>query len=462
MAEHTDLNLHDPIAAPATPWGQSALAVIRVSGTNCIEKMDALFRGLKGEEKLAGKRGYSLSRGYLYDPADGEAVDEVLAAVYRAPHSYTGEDAVELFCHGSPAAVKKTLALLYQTGFRRATPGEYTLRAFLNGKMDLTRAEAVNEIIHADTDKARRLALQRLSGGIEKIINGLKSRLVGFLSAVEVRLDYPGEEYEHDALSGTLSTEVLDGIISEMQALLDTYRAGRVYQEGATVVLAGRTNSGKSTLFNLLLREDRSIVSEVHGTTRDFIEGAISVAGIPVRLYDTAGLRAAEHPVEAEGVRRSGNLINNAELVVYLVDAAAGFTAEDEAFFAEHKADGRIIPVWNKCDIGHGKPPRGFAAVSALSGQGLRELEREIEERLIGGGPREFGAVVIDSLHQKQYLEQGLAALRRAREALGGGVSLDLLAVDLKDALDSLGYITGEVTSEEILRAVFERFCVGK
>ncbi len=458
MVKHKDLNPHDPIAALATPWGESAIAVIRVSGGGCIEKIDALFKCGKGEETLARKKGYSLSRGVLYDPRDKQAVDEVLAAVYRTPHSYTGEDAVELFCHGSPAAVKKTLALLYQTGFRQANPGEYTLRAFLNGKMDLTRAEAVNEIIHAGSDKARRLALNRLSGGIEKIIDGLKSRLTDFLSAVEVRLDYPDEEYER----GVLSPGPLDGIIGEMRALLDTYRAGRIYQEGVTVALAGRTNSGKSTLFNLLLREDRSIVSEFHGTTRDFIEGAVSVAGIPVRLYDTAGLRAAEHPVEAEGIRRSGNLIQNADLVVYLTDAAAGLTAEDEAFFTAHRGDGRLIRVWNKCDIGRGRPPRGFAVLSALSGQGLRELEREIEKRLIGEGPRESEAAVIDSLHQKQYLEQGLAALKRAREALDLGVSLDLLAVDLKEALDALGYITGEVTSDEILRAMFSRFCVGK
>jgi len=458
MVKDTVPNLHDPIAALATPWGESAIAVIRVSGEDCIGKIDSLFKGLKGEEKLARKKGYSLSRGYLYDPAAEETVDEVLAAVYRAPHSYTGEDAVELFCHGSPAAVKKTLTLLYRSGFRRANPGEYTLRAFLNGKMDLTRAEAVNEIIHAGSDKARRLALHRLSGGIEKIINGLKSRLVDFLSAVEVRLDYPEEEHEH----GGLPAEQLDGMIGDMRELLGTYRAGRLYQEGASVALAGRTNSGKSTLFNLLLREDRSIVSEFHGTTRDFIEGVIAVAGIPVRLYDTAGLREAEHPVEAEGIRRSGSLIQNADLVVYLVDAVEGLTAEDKAFFKEHETDRRVVGVWNKCDISRRKPPQGFTGLSALSGQGLRDLERQIEKRLIGEGPRETDAPVIDSLHQKQYLEQGLAALRRAREALVRDVSLDLLAVDLKEGLDCLGYITGEVTSDEILQAMFARFCVGK
>jgi tRNA modification GTPase len=455
MMDETALSLHDPIVALATPWGESAIAVIRTSGESCIKKVAGIF---KGTGKLSAKKTHTMHYGTLYNPQDGEAVDEVLAAVYLAPHSYTGEDAVELFCHGSPAAVQKALRLLYEQGFRQANAGEFTLRAFLNGKMDLTKAEAVNEIIRAKSDKARRLALHRLSGGIEKIINSFKKRLVQMLSGVEVMIDYPDEQYEHREFP----LQELEKLLSELKTLLATYKAGHIYQEGVNIALAGRTNSGKSTLFNLLLKEDRSIVSDVHGTTRDFIEGTIAVQGIPVRLYDTAGLRSTDHPLEAEGIRRTDKIIKSADIIIYLIDGSLGVHEEDEKFIDQYKASGRLLAVWNKCDLSSKKISDAFIPLCSLTGKGLHEVEKAVVSLLLGGGPLQTEGPVIDSLRQKDCLERALAALQSVHAGYKNKMSFDLLAVDLKEALDALGHITGQVTSEQVLQTMFSKFCVGK
>ncbi|MBN1798643.1 MAG: tRNA uridine-5-carboxymethylaminomethyl(34) synthesis GTPase MnmE [Spirochaetales bacterium] len=455
MVKESAFDLHDPIVALATPWGESAIAVIRTSGEDCIKKIAGVF---KGTDNLSNKKSHTVNYGTLYNPKDGELVDEVLAAVYHSPHSYTGEDAVELFCHGSPAALQKTLKLLYEQGFRQADAGEFTLRAFLNGKIDLTKAEAVNEIIRAKSDKARRLALHRLAGSIEKTINSFKTRLVDMLSALEVMIDYPDEQYEHNEFP----PQEFKKLLAEVHALLATYKAGRIYQEGVGVALAGRTNSGKSTLFNLMLKEDRSIVSDVHGTTRDFIEGSIAIKGIPVRLYDTAGLRSTDHPVEAEGIRRTDKIITNADIIIYLIDGSLGVCGEDEKFINQYKSGGRLLVVWNKCDLSGKKVPKAFIPISSLTGQGLQNMEKAIVFLLLGSSPLESDGPVIDSLRQKQSLEQALAALKRVETGYKNRVSYDLLAVDIKEALDAFGHITGQVTSEEILRAMFSKFCVGK
>jgi tRNA modification GTPase len=453
--DETALTLHDPIVALATPWGESAIAIIRTSGENCIKMIAGVF---KGTGKLSSKRGHTVNYGTLYNPREGEPVDEVLAAVFRAPCSYTGEDAVEIFCHGSPAVVQKTLRLLYEQGFRQANAGEFTLRAFLNGKIDLTKAEAVNEIIRAKSDKARKLALHRLAGGIEKVINSFKARLAEMLSGVEVMIDYPDEQYEHREFP----LGELKKIVTEVETLLATYKAGRIYQEGVSIALAGRTNSGKSTLFNLLLKEDRSIVSDFHGTTRDFIEGTIAVQGIPVRLYDTAGFRPTDHPLEAEGIRRTDKIIKSADIILYLIDGSLGVNGEDEKFIGHYKASGRLIVVWNKRDLGVKKIPAAYIPLSSLTGHGLREVEQAVVSLLLGGGSLQTEGPVIDSLRQKTALEQALAALQSVHMGYKNKVSFDLLAVDLKEALDALGRITGQVTSEQILQTMFSNFCVGK
>ncbi|MCK4542415.1 MAG: tRNA uridine-5-carboxymethylaminomethyl(34) synthesis GTPase MnmE, partial [Spirochaetales bacterium] len=327
--------------------------------------------------------------------------------------------------------------------------------AFLNRKMDLTRAEAVNEIVTSKSRRAHTLALHRLSGSIEERINTAKETLTRFMSSLAIQLDYPEDEED----SGIpMETESLYAAKNKLEELLQTYRIGRIFQEGVRVALAGRTNSGKSSLFNLFLKEDRSIVSDIHGTTRDYIESWVTIRGIPVSLYDTAGLRESEHPVEVEGIRRSGQIIQTAQLVLYLVDSCEGLVDEDREYLKNHNC----IGIWNKTDLeGSAPAPEGFIPVSVLSGQGFHLLEEEIGNRLLGTAAPDSGAV-IDSGRQKDLLEKAVEALALVDQGLGLGVPIDAVALDVKDALDALGEITGEVTSADILNTMFGNFCVGK
>ncbi|MGA2764849.1 MAG: tRNA uridine-5-carboxymethylaminomethyl(34) synthesis GTPase MnmE [Spirochaetia bacterium] len=441
----------DPIAALATPLASSALAVIRVSGTGSL---DLLARLVKGGGTAASWRGNSIRRRVMRDGE--EDVDEVMLAVYRAPRSYTGEDSAEIISHGSIPVIQRLLSLLTRSGFRPAGPGEFTQRAFLNGRMDLTRAEAVNEIVRARTDRARALALQRLSGAIESRVRAAREGLVDLRAGLEVAIDYPEDQHE----GGLDHQGALDRTISLLEGLTRTYRQGRIYQEGASVAIAGATNSGKSSLFNAILRQERAIVSDVHGTTRDWLEGTVSLEGIPVRLFDTAGLRRTSDPLEVEGMRRTGQVLESADCVIYIVDSTRGLDDEDRAFLSR-RSGVPLVRAWNKVDLPESRSaPEGFMPLSATTGHGLEKLETEVAATL--GSPAESGEPLIDSVRQRDLIGRALAALGRLREARARGVSADLLAVDLADAMDALGEITGEITTAEVLERMFAAFCVGK
>jgi tRNA modification GTPase len=456
----------DSIAALATPWGESALAVIRVSGSHSLELLDPLFRPAAAGT-LSAVRGHTVHHGTIVangGDVEPEIIDDVLVAVYREPRSFTGEDGAEICCHGSPLIVRRLLALLIEAGFRFAGPGEFTLRAFLNRKLDLTQAEAVNEVVRAKSDRARAIALNRLSGAIEHKIGEIKQAVLRLSAAVELGLDYPEDEIEDSDPADAREQARL--CQEELERLLSTYRIGKIYQEGISVVLAGRTNSGKSTLFNQMLQEDRAIVSEVHGTTRDYLEAVVTIEGVPIKLYDTAGYRDRIEGIEAEGIRRTDNIVAAADLVLYLVDAGEGLGRQDEEFLKQRHQSGRTIPIWSKIDSPPGSEthsPSGFVSVSAKEGRGLEELSRRIIETVLeGAGSVESGEPIIDSLRQKRLLERALQGIEDYRRGLKEAQPLDVLAVDLKEALDALGEITGEVTSRDILNQIFSSFCVGK
>ena len=442
----------DPIAALATPLASSALAVIRVSGEGSLQ---LLARLVKGGRPVPERQGNTIGRCVLRDGVDD--VDEVMLAVYRAPRSYTGEDSAEIICHGSIPVVQRLLSLLNRSGFRPAGPGEFTQRAFLNGRMDLTRAEAVNEIVRARTDRARALALQRLSGAVESRIEAARDGLVRLRAGLEAAIDYPEDEHEGDSVDAV----ILHRTIALLEGLTRTYRQGRIYQEGVTAAIAGATNSGKSSLFNAMLRQERAIVSEVHGTTRDWLEGAVSLEGIPVRLFDTAGLRDTGDPLEAEGMRRTEQVLAGADIVIYLVDSTRGMDAADDAFLARRPGV-PLVRVWNKVDLPGLPAPDDFIPLSALTGAGIERLETAVAESALGGSPAETDEPLIDSVRQRDLISRALAALARMREARARGVSADLLAVDLAEAADALGEITGQITTAEVLERMFASFCVGK
>jgi len=365
---------------------------------------------------------------------------------------------VEIFCHGSLPGIQAILNVLYKNGFRQALPGEFTLRAFLNGKMDLSQAEAVAEIVDSKSAAAHSLALNRLSGGVFKRIDSIKGKLVDLMSILEVQLDYPDDEIGGDT---DIPADSVKKAEKEIRDLLDTFKTGVLYREGVSVALAGGTNAGKSSLFNLFLKEDRSIVSDIDGTTRDYIESWITVDGIPVRLFDTAGLRDADHPVEKEGIRRSSEIIENSALVIYVIDGEKGITSADSAVIEKNRDDSRYIFVWNKIDKYGAGIPSWAVGVSAVTSEGFKELERRIVSA-VTGSRNSTADVMIDSLRQKNLLEKASESLKMVESGLEGGVSLDAVALDLKDALDALGEITGEVTSDDILNNIFSGFCVGK
>lgn len=451
----------DAIVALATPPAQSALAVIRTSGEGTFEKLAPLF---SRPQALAAAPGHSLVYGRLMDPADGAVLDEVTLGVYRAPRSFTGQDAVEIFCHGSPAGLRRLLAALQRAGFRDAAPGEFTLRAFLAGKIDLTQAEAVHEVVSAQTEAGHRLALHRLGGALHEAIETVKRRLMDFLAVVNIQLDYAEDDAGDDL---PLPKEPLNEARARLDELAASFAEGHLYEEGVLVVLAGRTNAGKSSLFNLFLREDRSIVSDEHGTTRDYVEQRVSLGGLPVRLFDTAGLRSTDSAVEAEGIRRSRALLHQAQIVLYLVDGAAGLAPEDEAELAPLRDHPGLIKVWNKIDAaqapaGATQAPAGWLGLSAKTGLGFPALEAAIRSHLGLHARMGTGEAVVQSLRQKTLIDRARQALGQVAFALEAGLPIDMIALDLKEALDALGEITGEVSTEDMLDHMFGRFCVGK
>jgi tRNA modification GTPase len=460
-----------PIAAAATAPAKSALALLRLSGENTLTLLGALFSRPK---RLLEAPGNSVVHGWIRD-SSGEGIDEVLVSVYRAPRSFTGEEGADFSCHGGTASVRAVMETLKRGGFREALPGEFTFRAFMNGKLDLTRSESVMELVSARTDRARRHALRRLSGALEEEIRRVKELLVRVLAETELLLDYS----EADGIYGT-GSEGLPGLslaeeaLDRLRNLAAGYSRERLYQEGALAVIAGRPNAGKSSLFNLLLREERAIVTEFPGTTRDWIEAWISLDGIPLRLADTAGLRPDRKDMdqaELLGIRRSRDLLKTADIVLYVIDGASGITGEDREFLAGAAAeDPAPIVLWNKADL---VPPPALSAaaapeirmleISAKTGRGLRELTAAIRNALEKtGGSEDAEGAAPGTLRQKELIDAAAAALTEALNLADQNQSLDLIAPPLREGINALGEITGEVSTAEILETLFSRFCVGK
>ena len=439
----TSYNVDEPIYAPATAYAPSALAVIRLSGKNTIEMLSQAFSSPSRLNKAAGK---TLVHGYILDE-ENVRIDEVVLAVYREGSGYTGEEAVEISCHGSLVVLKRLFTRLEQLGFKRAEKGEFTFRAFMHGRMDLTQAEAVEEIIHSKSEISQEKALDRLSGKLRDSLAAVKTRLVDILASLEVQLDYAEDEIIDEWV---FPEAEVSSIISSLKALSSTYGASRIYREGAKVVLAGAANAGKSSLFNLLVKEDRAIVSPVPGTTRDFIETWIDLDGIPVRLFDTAGLRPSDDMVESEGIRRSEALMDDADLIIYLVDP-------DDALLPEDIDSERTLVVYSKRDK---RRMADDLSISSGTGEGVSELIGQVKERLMGLSPQEEGGLSIDSERQYSYLLSCIDALESAERCKDAPV--DIMAMFFQSALESLGYITGEVTTEDLLDTLFSKFCLGK
>jgi len=454
-----------PIAAFATNPGSGALTLIRCSGKGSIEIISSIF-----SQQLINVQPNTVIHGWI--TADNEKIDEVLISIFRAPKSYTGEDSFDISCHGGVSAGKAVMAALKTAGFREALPGEFTFRAFMNGKIDLTKSESVMEIVCAKTDASRRHAVSRLSGALQKEINEIKNLLVQVLASAEIYLDYSEDEVsaeDADEIAGNLpNKDIALQSLNRLKKLSHSWQLERIYQEGITLVIAGPPNAGKSSLFNLLLREDRSIVTEIPGTTRDWIEAFVSIEGIPIRLIDTAGLRDADDSVEKIGVERSRKILQEADFVLYLID-------EKEIKQRAVNDTNREIPylyIWNKCDI---VPlPQPFPvenikpiSVSAKTGEGLSELYSAIISRIsqqiaFFDDTSSAAYASLGTERQKKLVDAACSALEEALTLTESNNPLDLIAPLLREAVNSLGEITGEVSTADILEEMFSKFCVGK
>ncbi len=455
--------LHDTIAAIATPLGEGGLAVLRLSGAQALSIADQCFVPV-GSSSLKPTVAPSHTIHYGRIERDGKTVDEVLVAVMRAPRTFTREDVVEITCHGGLLPAKMILDLLLENGARLAEPGEFTKRAFLNGRIDLAQAEAVADLIHARTELAMSAANEQLAGKLSQRIETLRDDLVKTLAHIEAHIDFPDEDIAPDTKEQLLNR--LERAVAFMDTLLRTANEGQILRRGVRTAIIGRPNAGKSSLLNQLLGHDRAIVSATPGTTRDTIEETANIRGLPVVFIDTAGLREAGDELEAEGIRRSRESLAKAELILHVLDGTEPLTAADEILLHEFESKKRIL-VRNKSDkTSRLELPEKFRAaavdVSCATGTGLEPLKDAIKECLWSGEIKaEMLQVMINSRHQ-EALKRAREATLRTVDALRSGLTLELPAMDLRIAANAVGEIVGKTSTEDLLDSIFSQFCIGK
>ena len=458
---------NDIIAAIATPLGEGGLAVVRLSGLRAFSIADACFRPAgKSSQKPSAAPTHTIQFGHIVH--EDKVIDEVLLSVLRAPRTFTREDTVEISCHGGILPAKLVLDALLVAGARLAEPGEFTRRAFLNGRIDLTQAEAVADLIHSRTELALAAANEQLAGKLSQRINQLRDDLLLTLAHVEAHIDFPDEDIAPDTKEALLQR--LSHGIAFMDELLRTANEGQILRRGIRAAIIGRPNAGKSSLLNQLLGRDRAIVSPIAGTTRDTIEETANIRGLPVVFIDTAGLREAHDEIEREGIRRSRESLAQAELILHILDASEPLTESDEQYFSEFANKKRIL-VRNKSDlpaklilpdsgITHHALP--IVNVSCATGQGIEELKDTIKSLIWSG---EINAqmlqVMINSRHQ-EALNRARSATRQALEALRGDATLEIVAMELRIATNAVGEIVGKTSTEDLLDSIFSAFCIGK
>ncbi|NOZ67968.1 MAG: tRNA uridine-5-carboxymethylaminomethyl(34) synthesis GTPase MnmE [Deferribacteres bacterium] len=457
------MNLEDTIVAISTPSGEGGIGIVRLSGKDAIGIASMMFsphrKGTPTEF-----RSHTMHYGHITDPRDGTVIDEVLLSVMKAPHSYTKEDVVEINCHGGMIPLRRVLELAVREGARIAGPGEFTFRAFMNGRIDLSQAEATIDLIRAKTDRARKLAMEQLSGALSEKIASARTTLVEICAHIEAYIDFPEEELDlHTREELSRSADTLAGRLRELSS---TYEEARFFREGLSVAIVGRPNVGKSSLLNALVERERAIVTESPGTTRDVIEEYLNINGLPLRIMDTAGIRETHDLAESEGVRRSLRAIDGADLVLAVFDMSLPLKDEDFTVIDKIRTRKSII-VLNKADlpgsVDEGLIPEGLPIVriSARTGQGMDSLKREIEGLVFRSGSSSDG-LMITNLRHKLALDGAAEAISRASRAIVEGLPYEITAFELRDALDRLGEIAGETTTEDILNRIFSRFCVGK
>ena len=445
----------ETIGAISTAIGDGGIGIVRMSGRTAIEIGDCVFRSSNGR-KLSELEDRKLMLGHVVD-GSARNIDEVMAVVMRAPHSYTCEDVVELHCHGGAAVMRAVLRRTLEAGARPAERGEFTKRAFLNGRLDLSQAQAVLDIIQSKTDAALSIAEGKLRGSLSKEIKQLRQKILDADAHIEAVIDFPEDDL--DAVELSKVDRLIDDVSSAIDQLLSTETSGRIMREGLRTAIIGKPNVGKSSLLNELLRAERAIVTEVPGTTRDSIEEFVDIDGVPLRIIDTAGIRASNDVVEKIGIEKAREHAKQAELILALIDGSKPLTAEDEEIFSLIEGRDAIVLLTKSdlprvIDLGD----RDFLPISVKTGEGLERLKQLIVEK--AGVPRE-GNIIRDA-REAEALRRALRHLREARETIKLNVGIDFVSIDLRSALEALGELTGETVGEEIINEIFSKFCIGK
>ena len=439
----------DTIVAISTPPGRGGIGIVRLSGARAREIAEPLL-SLK-RELAAGRARFAR----VIDKASGEALDEAVVTYFAAPHSYTAEDVVEISAHGSPALMDYLVRECCAGGARLAEAGEFTQRAFLQGRLDLTQAEAVDDLIQSQTMEQARVAAQQLGGALSRVVAPVKERLVGLIAGLEAGIDFAEDDIDVIP-AGEIAAQIA-GVVAPLEVLAGSFGYGRVMRDGFSLAIVGRPNAGKSSLFNRLVERERAIVTASPGTTRDLVTERVSLQGIPVELIDTAGLRASADEVEAMGIAKSREAMADADVVVVVVDATVGMSGEDEALIAELEGRAQLV-VWNKSDLVVGN--EGIRT-SALTGNGIAELRGAILE-LVSGGAVSSSQAMVTNLRQQQAVTAAIAAVERAGRAASEMVPHEMVLLDLYEGLQALDSLTGATTSDDVLHLIFSKFCIGK
>ncbi len=458
----------DTIAAVSTPPGEGGIGIVRLSGDGSIQIVKGLFAPYKKSTKSIFEKNFSIGVGHIKE--NGRIVDEVLVTVMKSPHTYTREDVVEINCHGGAVAVNEVLRLVLQRGARLAEPGEFTKRAFINGRIDLSQAEAVLDIVQAKTAKALETAVRQLDGGLSQKINDLAGRLRNILMHLEAAIDFADEEDVAPVPYGEIK-KTLDSVKHELSGLVLSYDTGRILKNGVLSVISGKPNVGKSSIMNAFLKFDRTIVTSIPGTTRDVIEEQLNIGGIPFILADTAGITDTEDIIEKEGVKRSRSYMEKAQLVIAVFDESEPLDERD-LDIAVNAAGRPHICVANKSDLPQKidtilleKIPGldcDFIRMSARTGEGLKNLERRMTEKVVSGNARGDHSILVTNARHYSILRRALQELEHALKAVRSKSEPELVSFDVKSVMDVLGEITGSITTEDIMDDIFKNFCIGK
>lgn len=458
------MNMEDTIAAIATAYGEGGIGIIRISGPKSLNIMNRVFRPINAGSIESRRMTY----GSVINPDNQEIIDEVLSVYMKGPKTYTAEDVVEINCHGSVVSLRKTLDVVLASGARMAEPGEFTKRAFLNGRMDLSQAEAVIDIIKSKTNKGYDVAISQLDGRLSNRINEIRNRLLDVLVDVTVNIDYPDEDIEYITYENLIKNILSIGEM--IDKLLSTANAGRMIKDGIRVAIVGKPNVGKSSLMNELLGENRAIVTEVAGTTRDTIEESININDIPVYLIDTAGIHDTDDMVEQLGIEKSKLAFNNADFIIFIIDGSSNLTKEDYDII-ELLSDRKCLVLINKIDLGNVVTEDSLASYfndakiiysSFTNGQGVKEIGNYIEELVYGGKISQGESVLVNNARHVDLLNKSRVALDDALNMAKKGEALDFIDIDINEAYALLGEIIGETVSDDVINEVFARFCLGK